>query len=522
MAENLDMELARQRASELLVAGRPQDALRYIEKLEGLHPFEFEQLLAMTELEAGEQLADRTVIARGVDRFERLGQQGHDGVFIYNRANGYLALWQVAVKNLGVSQALLAHREDLQQARDLFAAVGADTSVAADDRCQALTNRGNSLDSCGRHIEAIAAYDEALAIQPSFGMALGNRGMTLLWRAAADETHRHALTSEAVASLDAALSDPDDVMRYGGVGALESFKKQRGLIPDTPTHHHDHAPLDDPYLQWCRDRQLFLHASHPCVGPNTKVLDAVRFGGMTVGIDDDAQQRLRTLQDALNSLLQDYVAVRYLTWISTEPGTPVREHAAEISERASFTDSLTYAKWGVATGLSVNALAAATNLLDKIASVSHLYLGTERKPSSVHFRAFWLEPRKKNVPPRVDRTIADELDNGNPGLLALCDLAGELERPTPLNELIGRRHAATHRTVAVHHMLLDEIDDGGWLDRIAFDDLRDALLAQLHRARAALFNLSDLISVRETRIKPDGPLPSLPAWPAQPERADDW
>ena len=71
-------------------------------------------------------------------------------------------------------------------------------------------------------------------------------------------------------------------------------------------------------------------------------------------------------------------------------------------------------------------------------------------------------------------------------------------------------------------MLLDEIDDGGWLDRIAFDELRDALLAQLHRARAALFYLSDVISVREERIKPDGPLPSLPAWPAQSERADDW
>lgn len=112
-------------------------------------------------------------------------------------------------------------------------------------------------------------------------------------------------------------------------------------------------------------------------------------------------------------------------------------------------------------------LAAASNLLDKIASVTHLYLQTGRKPSNIYFRRFWLLPAKKNAPDRPDPVIAEELAAPNFGLLALCDLAGELERSTPLNELIARRHAATHRTVAVHHMLLDDdLDEEGWLDRV--------------------------------------------------------
>lgn len=511
---------ARRHIHALCAGGRPDEALRYAEQVEG-HPFETEQLLAITELDAGERLADREIIARGLARFEQLEGDSEGEPFAYNRANGRLAMWQVAVVRLGIAQALAQHREDLQQARDLFSHVGADLTEEDNDRCQALTNLGNSLDACGRHIDALRAYNDALRIRACFGMAHGNRGLTLLYRAAVDENHQHALVCEAVRSLDAALSDPDEILTYGGTAALESFRSKRALIDGTPTHEHDESPFSDPYLEWCRRRELFMHLSHPCITSGTKVLDALRFGGMTVGIDQASQRRLRTMQDALNSLLQDYIAIRYLTWIAIEPDTATRRHAAELSQHASFYDSLTYARWGIATGLSVNALAAATNLLDKAASVTHLYLRTGRTPSQIYFRRFWLLPRNRNTLHRPDPVIAKELDAGNLGLLALCDLAGELERPTPLNELVARRHAATHRTVAVHHMLVEDIDDEGWLDRITADDLREALLAQLTRARAALVYLVDLIKHREERCKPGGPIVTLPAWLAEPERADD-
>lgn len=205
-----------------------------------------------------------------------------------------------------------------------------------------------------------------------------------------------------------------------------------------------------------------------------------------------------------------------------EPETPLREHAAAVSAYASFYDSLTYARWGVGTGLRVLAVAAATNLLDKTAGVAHQYLRTGHQPRQVYFRRFGLLTPKKNQPDRMLPTVAAELDAGNRGLLALCDLAGELERHTPLNDLLARRHAATHRTVAVHHMLL-ELDDeqSPWLDRVETGELADALLDQLRRARAVLVYLADAINDRERRTAPDGPLITLPSWPAEPERPDD-
>ena len=278
--------------------------------------------------------------------------------------------------------------------------------------------------------------------------------------------------------------------------------------------------MGDDYLDWCLRQEFFLHSSHGCIGPTTEVLDSLSLGGMVVGIDDQSQQRLRTLQDALNALLRDYIAVRYLAWMSLEPDAPARQHAADLSARSSFYDTLTYGRWGVGTGLAVTALSAATNLLDKVASVVHLYLDTGRDPSGVYFRRFYLQPAKKKHPAEPNPAVSAELEERNFGLLALCDLAGELERPTPLNELLSRRHAATHRAVAVHDMLLGEVEDQGWVERVEASELREAVLEQLARGRAALLYLADMINQRELRSKPDGPVVTMPSWPAVPERND--
>lgn len=516
-----DVSDARRQTLALLDAGRPEEALRAAEQLPAEDP-NVAQVLAFAEIEGGEQLADPDIVRRGVGRLA--GLEERVGVSMaYNRANGHFALWMLAVRHGGVARAHTEHRTDLHAARDAYAIAGADEDLDEQMRCQALVNLGNSFDNCGRHADALVAYGQALTIRSGFTMALGNRGTTLLHRAKQENVHQHALVSEAVAALDAALANPDDVLTHGGPAALASFQAERARIPGTPTHDHDQEPLADPYLEWCRRRGLFLHPSPRCITRETHVLDRLPLGGMTVKVDERSQQRLKTLRDSLNSLLQDYLAVRYLAWSVLEPETPLREHAAVVSAHASFYDSLTYARWGVGTGLRVAAVAAAMNLLDKTAGVAHQYLRTGQQPRLAYFRRFGLLPTKKHQPDRLHAAFAAELDAGNRGLLALCDLAGELERDTPLNALLVRRHAATHRTVAVHEMLLDLDDEQSpWLDRVEAGELGDALLDQLSRARAALIYLADAINDPERRTAPDGPIITLPSWPAEPERPDDW
>ena len=362
-----DVSDARRQTLALLDAGRPEEALRAAEQLPAEDP-NVAQVLAFAEIEGGEQLADPDIVRRGVGRLA--GLEERVGVSMaYNRANGHFALWTLAVRHGGVARAHTEHRTDLHAARDAYAIAGADEDLDEQMRCQALVNLGNSFDNCGRHADALVAYGQALTIRSGFTMALGNRGTTLLHRAKQENVHQHALVSEAVAALDAALANPDDVLTHGGPAALASFQAERARI----THDHDQEPLADPYLEWCRRRGLFLHPSPRCITRETHVLDRLPLGGMTVKVDERSQQRLKTLRDSLNSLLQDYLAVRYLAWSVLEPETPLREHAAVVSAHASFYDSLTYARWGVGTGLRVAAVAAAMNLLDKTAGVAHQY-----------------------------------------------------------------------------------------------------------------------------------------------------
>lgn len=515
------MSEARRRTLALLDAGEPDEALRVAAELPTDDP-NAAQIVAFAEIEAGEMLGDPDIVRRGTTRLDALADSVGMAM-AYNRANGYFALWTIACKQHGVAGALAEHRGDLHTARDLYALAGDDEDTDEAMRCQAFVNLGNSFDGCGRHADALIAYDRAVVIRPGFTMALGNRGQTLLARASVEEVHQHALVSEAVAALDAALADPRDVVAHGGPSALESFRETRGRISGTPTHDHDAAQLEDAHLDWCRRQRLFLHPSQRCITRETQVLDRLPLGGMTIGVDADSQQRLKTLHDSLNSLLQDYLAVRYLAWTVLEPHTPLREHAAVVSAHASFYDSLTYATWGAATGLRVAAVAAATNLLDKIAGVVHQYLATGQQPNQAYFRRLGLLPAKRGRPDQLHAVVAAELDAGNRGLLALCDMAGELERPTPLNELLARRHAATHRTVAVHDMLSDLDDEKSpWLDRVSASELAQALLEQLQRARRALIYLADTINDRERRTKPDGPIVTMPSWPAETERPEDW
>lgn len=510
---------AHDRIRELCDMGQHQEALELARSLDG--PAELvDPLIAIIEIDAGEALGDREVVISGIKRLKALGEDPKRPGLAYNCANGLLALWQLGVRQDGVALSVATRRADLQQARDLYATLGSTSSVDQEIRCQALVNLGNSMDGAGRHIDAIRAYEAALAIDPNFAMAHGNRGLTFLHRAGVDTRHRHALVCEAVESLDAALAAPDDVIARGGPSALEWFRSQRALIAGTPAHSHNRAPIEDAYLAWCHSHELFVHSSHGCIGPDTEVLDSIGLGGMVVGVDDKSQQRLRTLQDALNALLRDYIAVRYLAWMSLEHGAPARQHAADLSARSSFYDTLTYGRWGVGTGLATTALSAATNLLDKTASVVHLYLGTGRDPRHVYFKGFYLKPAKKGRPAEPDPGISQELAAGNLGLLALCDLAGELERPTPLNEQLSRRHAATHRALAVHEMLANDLDDQGWVDRIEVGELRNAILEQLGRGRAALLYLADMINQREKRYEPDGPILEMPSWPAVTEEND--
>ena len=80
------------------------------------------------------------------------------------------------------------------------------------DHVEALTNRGNVLRDLSRHQEALAGYDRALAIKPDYAVALYNRGVVL------QDLHR---LEDALASFDQVLAvNPDHVETLNNCGNI--------------------------------------------------------------------------------------------------------------------------------------------------------------------------------------------------------------------------------------------------------------------------------------------------------------
>ncbi len=415
--------------------------------------------------------------------------------------------------------------------------VGDDKDADDSLRLQALTNLGNGFDMLGRDLESIEVYDKALAINPAFGMASGNKGVALAHVAHLSEGHTSAVLSQAVEALDAALKDRDGIMAASGPNAYATFETTRRRIKITSTtdddsshkgHIHSSStdPWKDPYLDWCRRESLFLHVSLGCLREDDESLDPLYFRRLISDIGDAAgPDRIDVLHDAFNAIKQDFVAARYSAWLVSDPTSPIREQASNVSSRTRFIDSLSYARWGTRVGMGIQAFTAAANLLDKVASFTHLYLSTGRV-KDVYFPSLW-HPRNQRREKRMEAPFRHEFEKQsfNRGLLALCDLSCDLERKTRLAELIHRRHAATHRFLVVHEWGEDGAATGEFLDRVSWSELLDSLLWLLRTARAALIYLARAVAIRESRLGDEAEsegkvIPTMPAFGAMTEPAD--
>lgn len=495
-----DAERILERVNEMLDSGRYAEAITLADSCEGDDQF-VDAIRAIACTHAGEALQDEAVLERGLALWRALGGE-NDNAQAYNLANAEHGAWRVAVKKRGFPTALAQSREHLHRARALYRRAGDDSAVPFQLRVQALTNLGNSYDELGRDVEALAAYEEVLSMDSDFAMALGNRGTTLMGIAPFMGQHQPRVIHDAARALDAALADPDQVKRFGGQSALTSFEQHRSRIKVEHTHDEPNTTKvwTDAYLRWCAERSLFLHVSQACTSDDVQDLDPLFLNRLISGLSEDEQARVYDLVDAFNALKQDYVAARYLLWLAADPESPIQEHALAATKRTRFLDTYKYGDWGVRSGLAAQAFAGAINLLDKVASFTHLYFNTSRRSKRVYLHNLWRSDGIRHGSANMDPELAAQFEqHGNRGLLALCDLSCDLEQDTPLNRMVDRRHSATHRFLAIHWMLIEDnaTTGTGWLDHVEWDDLLAGAVQQLATARAALIYLARLIDIAE-------------------------
>lgn len=91
---------------------------------------------------------------------------------------------------------------------------------------------------------------------------------------------------------------------------------------------------------------------------------------------------------------------------------------------------------------------------------------------------------------------------GNPGQLALGDLAGDLRSHRPLSHRRLLRHAGTHRFVVIHDMLVGS-RSSPYVEHHGADASEAATIDTLHLSPAAPFYLRDTVLWRERRLHAD-------------------
>jgi tetratricopeptide (TPR) repeat protein len=269
ISDNEGFEEAGRRLREMVYRGEEDQALAFAEDLHGIDTAVL-QLRAWVAAEVGGERDDLELLTRAREMWAEASKALPDiPQFLYNEGSTAESAFRAVMRTKGHAAALETAREDLDFARETYLAVGEDERADEGLRLQALTNLANSFDTLGRDLEAIEAYDKALAIDSGYGMALGSKGMALAHVSHLADGHSAAVLSQAVEALDAALADREGVIAHGGPNAYETFVRVRSAIQvsDGGVEEHEHReghvfgahsePWKDPYLEWCRREKLF-------------------------------------------------------------------------------------------------------------------------------------------------------------------------------------------------------------------------------------------------------------------------
>jgi hypothetical protein len=454
-------------------------------------------------IDAGSALDDLSVIQEGVNTLAELLEaadpriEAWHGPLYYNLGNGYSALANRRRRNNYDPDDPL-FQETKQAYRKAIAADG--SAGGRHLLAEVCVNYGNALSACGRHYEALLAYDQALRAEPTHSMALGNKGIELEHYAYLARNQSVLLLAEAYELCRAAAEDPE-LDRRGLAKARAIFASHRDALEPRygdwreqlekvrarQQSRVNRTQEEDHHLRFAADHGLFLNLcvhDWPCA---EKHADGLFFSGYVVPIDDpDTFSRLARY---FNQAKEDYSTARYLLAEAQRP-TARRQR---ISDQTHYADVLEYADYGLTAGLAKTALALAYNVLDKIAIFLKWDLGLPEREEETTFRNVW-------YPGRHPSTLRPEIRaKGDPSLFALYDIALDLRLDPSYKRLRALRHAITHRHLVVHDWLLMVGEHSSANEHILLDELIEQGVTVLRLVKAAMIYLAAYLSQDQRR-----------------------
>lgn len=412
-------------------------------------------------IDIGSALGDENLIKEGIDLLKKdmrslLSSQKETvkSTILYNLANGYYGLFSIKYKK----NQLVGYfkTSELNKARDNFLEALKYEAGDPVHSSHIWTNLGNCFDKFGRVVEALECFDKALTFYPEHGMAMGNKGVALLYYARLVGDHVGTFINEAHYLLSKALEL--GVIFESKAYFLNELKKIENWYSDEDkiksrlnfpgVELEADSELEEFLKKYCLEKKLYLNICNVCQKCSASIGDTLSIKTMFVKAKsrDVKSDPFLRLSSYLNQMKQDYVTARFLLILSRYKGMNLNF----VDKRVKIIDTYDFNIPNVHTQLVRFAFKGFFDILDKEAIFINDYLKLGMEESRISFRNIWFS-KKETAHKKM-------LEIENFGLNAIFDIYQELEVGR-YKKLRTIRNALTHRFFNVKPFADDEDDD---------------------------------------------------------------
>jgi hypothetical protein len=404
--------------------------------------------------------------------------------------------------------------------------------VGPQHQCRILTNLANQLNTVGRFVEAIELWDRALALNPNFAMALGNRGAAFIHyaRALYDQEHARLLYVASHDSLDRALADtaeyetaaPHEIKAWFETRRdnLRKHVKIEEVRKSASFDGYDlgETPDERDYRTWCLRNRLFLNPLNDLGRHSIAARDVLMLPSLRAPISVLPPPYI----GFFNQMKQEFVSARFSYYEG------ISAQGVHFSDRdVLLYNTLEYPAYCLAVERIRMAYRVAYSLLDKIGFFINSYFAVGYKPNQVYFSKVWRDPPGNK--PKVSERFSKYENWALRGLYWLSKdiYEEELQEVTEpdAQALKEVREHLEHKYLQVYQEWTGQQPSPGTEALAIYTLGREALAARTLRVlklvRAAMIYLSLAVHREEQeRGKPSGPAfigtSTLDAWD------DDW
>lgn len=403
----------------------------------------------------------------------------------------YLAnAWALKLHLVGQPAYLLDNNEDIEQQIFNYRKAKA-LSMKTDNRylqCEIYTNLANLFSHLGRSLEAQELYKACLDIDPSFMMAIGNRGFHLFHaaRLASDGLEQYLLFRTAWGHLIKAASSSQVYQEarsdFASMAAnIETIYKKEMLLQglELPQRHYASDVREETYNQWCAENGLFLNIL------NGVFMNVEASSCDSLNISNRAAENYRQI---FNNLKQEYATARYFVYDSLYY---LSEHYADRC--TMIVDSNTDIEYSVRIEKLKAAYRMFYSMFDKIAYLLNDLLDFQIKLNNVSFRTVWYENDKRTVKKRIN-------DNYNWPLLGLFWISKDLYDPEfreciepDASHLADIRNHIEHKAIQIVYDMDEGSTPADFIYKVNYDNFVNAIFRLMRLSRSALFNVAKVI-----------------------------